>query len=318
MIRRRKTLNNFFYRLLIGCLLFSVPFVSMPSWAQTNQQNLMGSKTGEATVMEEANPGNPIGVVTMVMIIWEVVKAAIWPPRWPPTWPPDPGKVKKLEEPEERIREEIKKIAEVDLTQIWSYLTGIEEALAEEKRSRKDVDSEEREQIGRLEWLVGNLKTMIEQEIASRKTADAQQAKDIENFKKDILQIIPEAQVIIPKLKKALQEAEATIQDMKDKTSYIEAMKKELKEEIESRKGVDAEQAERIATLKTEINQTNQKIVSLSRNLIDRIKSDEEATSKEIETLKTINAWQTKAIKRDRTIIFFLTLGIIYAISSSK
>ncbi|MBA7493790.1 hypothetical protein ES702_04355 [subsurface metagenome] len=296
MIRRRKTLNSFFYRLLIACLLFSVPFVSMPSWAQTNQQNLMGSKTGEATVMEEANPGNPIGVVTIVMIIWEVVKTAIWPPRWPPTWPPGAGKMKKLKELEESIREEIKKIAEVDLRYIWSYLTDIQEALAEEKQSRKDVDSEEREQIRRLKWLMRNLKTMIEQEIASRKTADAQQAEDIENFKKDVLQIIPEAQVIIPKLKKTLQEAESTIQDMKDKISYIEAMKKELKEEIESRKTMDAEQARKIENL-------------------ERLR---EATRKEIETLKTINAWQTKAIKRDRTIIFFLALGIIYAISSSK
>lgn len=290
MIRRRKTLNNLFYRLLIGCLLFSVLFMRIPSWARSDELGSIMDESSELTIVE----GNPVSVTILITIISEVAKMVVigWIDK------------RKAEELENRLRMEIKRVTDEDLQRISEGLQNLELSLDHEIASLKNVDIKQNEKITTLDelriqdykslkWLIETPNTIIDQEIQSRRKEDAELAKDIANLRREVSEIIPETQVIIPKLEKVVQEAKTTIGYMKDKIKYIETIKKELKEETESRKAVDVERAKRIENL-------------------ERLK---EITNKEIETLKTINAWQTKAIKRDRTIIFFLTLGIIYAIA---
>lgn len=334
MIKRRKTLNNFFYRLLIGCLLFSVSLMSMPSWGQSHQsgRDFLGEKSNQV-VIEEDNPGLALLIVAIVGIVTQIATTA-WAARREREKPrPDPEKISQYINELDQLKSKLK----TNLTEFASKLEGKinnnKAELEEEIDFLKKVNYRQNEDIANLEdkiehqiAKIGELLPDLKETLDKTKRLITEMEDIIKRFKVVEKNLRQETESLkeadrrqvetIASLQEFLQNLTTMIdQEIKD---LEKAIREELKKEVASLKAVNVQQAERTATLETEIHQTNQKIVSISRNLIDRIKSDEETTSKEIETLRTINAWQTKAIKRDRTIIFFLTLGIIYAISSSK
>lgn len=255
-----KRRGSCFYRLLIGCLLFSILFVRMPSWAQSNEQKFMGEKSSEVSI-EKGNPGPALLVIAP--LIWEVAKLMVDPPWWFPeplrTWlsklsgrqPPE----KKLEEIEAQLQMEIKKVAEENLPEVWAKLNTLEGLLGQEIGSRQRIDTEHDRRIESLEKLrrvVRELKITIYHEMESRKQADAEQNRRIASLERDLRVVIPEAKDIIKEGKEVIPKVKDALRDMKDKIGYIEAMKrelKELKEKVESLKAVDAEQTKRIQNL---------------------------------------------------------------------
>lgn len=308
MIRRCKTLNNFFYRLLIGCLLFSVSLMSMPSWGQSHQsgRDLLGEKSNQV-VIEEDNPGLALLIVAIVGIVTQIATTA-WATRREREKPrPDP----------EKIRQHTKELDQLE-SNLKTKLT---------------------EFASKLEGKINNTKAELKEEIGFLKSVNYRQNEDIASLKEKIEHQIPKIWELLADLKETLDKTKRLIAEMEDIIKRFKVVEENLRREIEFLKEADRRQVETIASLQESLQNlttmVDQKINSLkevdtkqarriedieiaTKNLGDRIESDEETTSKEIETLRTINAWQTKAIKRDRTIIFFLTLGIIYAISSSK
>lgn len=308
MIRRRKTLNNFFYRLLIGCLLFSVSLMSMPSWGQSHQsgRDFLGEKSNQV-VIEEDNPGLALLIVAIVGIVTQIAMTA-WAARGEREKPrPDPEKISQYINELDQLKSNLK----TNLTEFASKLEG----------------------------KINNTKAELEEEIDFLKKVNYRQNEDIAGLEEKIEHQIPKIGELLPDLKETLDKTKRLIAEMEDTIERFEVVEKNLRQETESLKEADRRQVETIASLQEFLQNLttmiDQEINSLkevdtkqtrriedveiaTKDLGDEIKGVEEITREEIETLRTINAWQTKAIKRDRTIIFFLTLGIIYAISSSK
>lgn len=308
MIRGRKTLNNFFHRLLIGCLLVSVSLMSMPSWGQSHQsdRDFLGEKSNQV-VIEEDNPGLALLIVAIVGIVTQIA-TTVWAARREREEPrPDPEKISQYTNELDQLKSNLK----TKLTEFASKLEG----------------------------KINNTKAELEGEIDFLKKVNYRQNEDIASLQEKIEHQIPKIWELLPDLKETLDKTKRLIAEMEDIIKRFEVVEKNLRQETESLKEADRRQVEAIASLQESLQNLttmiDQEINSLkevdtkqtrriedveiaTKNLGDEIKGVEEITREEIETLRTMNAWQTKAIKRDRTIIFFLTLGIIYAISSSK
>lgn len=313
MIRGCKRLKNLFYRLLIGCLLFSILFINTPSWAQSNGQNPRGDKSNKVTI-EEDNPfpfllalgiASLIGTIATLVVDIRRGKAEARILEEKRDW--------RNEEKLQKYRDEIQRDEET-LKELESQLAArIKEII---KQELEEFESSLDSRIEALEVADKNLEDEIQKTRRELKEDMINFENAIERVISETDDLIQEGKDIIPKLEEILQEAETMIHELKDKIDYIEVMEKELREEVESLKAVDVQQAERIATLETEIDQkaSIRQIYEVNEKIDSQKETNIEQT-KRIETLRTMNAWQTKAIKRDRTIIFFLTLGVIYAIA---
>lgn len=177
-----------------------------------------------------------------------------------------------LENLEDQFKSEIAKATNKDLIIVFGALNDLTELIREKTLLLEKEQDKYDVRVYQLEWGLSDLKTTIEQEIESRKKMDELQIENIENFRNEVLEIIPQALIIIPELEEALDRADSSIQEMETVMHSVRSIKEELEEE--SRRTLELQQSKRIEDLEMLINNLTEEIEGMQQ-AIEMISEEE-------------------------------------------
>lgn len=238
----KRNLRRLFHSIIVACLMFSIVCVNIPSRAGGYEPSSVAAERGKLSIVE----GNPLWLSIIISIISEGLKmmAFGWRDK------------KKAQELENRLKIEIRKVTEDDLDNISRELKRFQRSLSDQMASQEQIDGGQNEKLDSFEkmriedfkylkWLIDDLQTIVEQERRSREEKNAELAREVADFEKKVLEIIPDAEVIIPKLKEVLQEANAAIDKMEYTTNRIER----IEADIASLRKTNIQQEENMAQL---------------------------------------------------------------------